>query len=285
MLTYNNFSKIIISKKGLLFAKSICRKNEKSLSGFKFFEKDLKTFDDANVFLNVTLAKEKDFFQGSDNLVNVIAMDSFFKVSVLELDRLEGTKNEKKEFVKWQSAKASFIEVENVVCDYDLLSINEDGRAKVLSIISNEKDIKNLTETLNSCDIEIETICPMSIALFNKVAKEENNSGLQNTFLIVLSEAFFTVIIVKDGIIDFIRSKVFSDRETLIRDISSSFSFYFDKNENFQFEKGFASPAKSFKDIDLKEALHLEVEYLYSKNESDVEDLKDLENTVAILAL
>lgn len=184
--------------------------------------------------------------------------DQVVKVSFIDLKGVPPKREEILKFIRWKSKKLLPYDPEAAKIDYNLL-----GNMAMTVFIKGDV-ASNYEEALSSLSFRPRFVSTPSLNLFNLFSQRFGD--LKDFAFVSVLEDSFSVIIVKDGVIDFHRSKDvgFTD-ERLMQEITSSVLFYTSEHQDVNLRKVFLHVGMGENDLlsaHLSESTGMDVETL-----------------------
>lgn len=163
--------------------------------------------------------------------------DQVVKVSFMELKDVPSKKKEIVKFIKWKSKKFLPYDAENAKIDYQLFGDS------VMAVIIKDEVINNYEDAFALMGFRASFISTPSLNLFNLFFPMFGDN--RNFAFISILENSLSVIIVRDGVMDFHRSTEcgFMD-ERLMQEINSSIMFYMSENRDASIGRAFLYAGK-----------------------------------------
>lgn len=180
--------------------------------------------------------------------VSLSIPDLVGRVMMLEMDAPVKNKSEGIEQVKWKLKKSFPVELSDLHLDYQLLRTGEDGVSTLLVALVSRNIISEYEELLFSLSLEPAKIDFASFNLYRIFASRLVIN--EQMALLISYRGMLSVMIFKDGTLDFHRSKFigagFSDPVRLYREVNSSLLVYSDSRSGWKPERLFfyAPPAE-----------------------------------------
>lgn len=185
--------------------------------------------------------------------------DQVVKVSFIELKGVPQKSDEVLKFIKWKSKKSLPYDPEDAKIDYQILR----GGDAAMAVFVKGDVVSNYEEALSVLSFRPVVVSTPSLNLFNLFSGRFGE--LRDFAFISVLEDSFAVIIVKNGDIDFHRSKdIGINDDRLLQEMASSLLYYTSENQDAAIRKIFLYAAADNEGVmaNLHEAAGIDVEAL-----------------------
>lgn len=160
--------------------------------------------------------------------------DQVVKVSFIELKGVPQRRDEVLKFIKWKSKKSLPYDPEDAKIDYQILK----GGDAAMAVFVKGDVVSNYEEAVSALSFRPIVVSTPSLNLFNLFSGRFGD--LRDFAFISVLEDSFSVIIVKNGNIDFHRSKdIGINDDRLLQEMASSILFYTSENQDVTVRKIF----------------------------------------------
>ena len=214
------------------------------------FSKESEMFD----FLKTS------FKTSAKNLeVSLSLPDTIAKTSMLEFEELPANARDMDEVIKWKSAKGVFLKPDECSIDYRIFE--GEGKKRVLSVVVKREIIEGYEDMFLELGAKVQWISIHSFNIFNLFSERfghgENPGG--NFVFLVIWKNYFSMLVFKEGILDFYRCKE-ARKEAILAEVAHTFTFYTGKNPDGRLKKVYLLSAGEDLTQKLKEITEITVE-------------------------
>lgn len=167
--------------------------------------------------------------------VSVSLPDSVGRVLLVDVDSRFKSKEEGADIILWKLRKNSTFELERTHLDYQVLGETETGALRVLAAFISRPVVNQYEEILQTVGLEPYRIDFTSFNLYHLFSRRLEMTP--NSVITSVYGPLVTIMIFRDGILDFFRTKelnVGNVRERLFQEINNSLLAYREKNSAFE---------------------------------------------------
>lgn len=163
--------------------------------------------------------------------------DIVVKAVVLEFDELPGNRQEAEEVIRWKAAKGFSARPEDCVVGYQTMAAST-GK-KVFAAIADRKIIEGYEDAVSEAGLGVSVVGIHSLNALNLLSEALPDETGGSFFAVTACKSFFSVMAVRDGVMDFYRCKETGEGVDVMQQIEATFASYKGKNPDADMDRAY----------------------------------------------
>jgi hypothetical protein len=154
---------------------------------------------------------------------SVLLPDGWFRINILELPNLPEKRSEADQVIRWSLKRTMPIAPESLRIAWEILARSSSG-VKILAVSAVDKTLATLERLFAAAGIDVVTIEPVGLNIWNAIAVREESTTADRLFL-YLRDTDFTTAVFRGAQPLFIRSRNLTGDRTVEQEIRLSASY------------------------------------------------------------